>query len=106
VHTFVLDVPSGKMKQLDVTQFDLDLLTAESDVLRVVLGVEQALDAFDGALASADTIEKRIRRAETVNAVSAEPDLSSRRKVENKSEKKRIRPGPIRAPTDIEIDDD
>lgn len=105
VHTFVLDVPSGKLKQLDVTQFDLDLLTAESDVLRVVLGVEQALDSFDGALASAQTIEQRIRRAETVNSVSAEPDLSTRRTVKKKKKKKK-KIGPIKAINDIDIKDD
>ena len=105
VHTFVLDVPTGKLKQLDVTQFDLDLLTAESDVLRVVLGVEQALDAFDGALASAQTIEQRIRRAETVNSVSAEPDLSVRRTVKKKKKKKK-KIGPVRAVTDIDIKED
>jgi len=105
VHTFVLDVPTGKLQQLDVTQFDLDLLTAESDVLRVVLGVEQALDSFEGALASAQTIEQRIRRAETVNAVSAEPDLSTQRKVKKKKKKKK-KIGPVRAVTDIDIKDD
>lgn len=105
VHTYVLDVPSGKLKALDVTQFDLDLLTAESDVLRVVLGVEQAVDTFDGALASAQTIEQSIRRAETVNAVSAEPDLSDRRTVKKKKKKKK-KIGPVRAVTDIDIKDE
>jgi hypothetical protein len=105
VHTFVVDVPTGKMKQLDVTQFDLDLLTAESDVLRVVLGVEQAVDAFDGAIASAATIEQRIRRAEVVNSVNAEPDLSVQRKRTAPKQPTRRR-GPIRAVQDIDIEDD
>ncbi len=90
VHTFVLDVPSGKLKQLEVSQFDLDLLTAESDVLRVVIGVEQSLESFDGALASANDIDKGIRRTAVVTEVEAGPDFSVRRK----KVKKKVRKGP------------
>jgi hypothetical protein len=78
VHTFVLDVGSGKVSKLEVTQFDLDLLTAASDVLRVVLGVEEAIEDFDGTQTEVKTIEAQIRPTEVVNEVDGSPDLAQR----------------------------
>jgi len=107
VHTFVLDVGSGKVSTLEVTQFDLDLLTAASDVLRVVLGVEKALDGFEGTETAVRTIEPQIRPTQVVNEVDGSPDLA-RRTVERKPKKddKGNRPiKPLRPTNDFGIKD-
>ncbi|MEM6370829.1 MAG: PEGA domain-containing protein [Myxococcota bacterium] len=107
VHTFVLDVGSGKVSALDVTQFDLDLLTAASDVLRVVLEVEKAIDGFDGTQTSIRSIESTIRATKVVNEVDGSPDLASKRvKREKKSTRDGNRPiKPLRPTNDFGIKD-
>lgn len=107
VHTFVLDVGSGKVSTLDVTQFDLDLLTAASDVLRVVLGVEKALESFDGAQTDIRSIDAKVRSTKVVNEVDGGPDLASRTvKRDDKPTRDTNRPiKPLRPTNDFGIKD-
>lgn len=73
VHTFVVDVGASAISSLDVVNFDLELLTAESDVLRVVQAIDKKVTGFSGGEPAVATIDKRIREQSTVNEVNAEP---------------------------------
>ena len=73
VHTFVVNVPAGTVRAVDVVNFDLDLLTAESDVLRVVQAVDSAIKSFGNGQQALAVVEKRIREQSTVNEVNATP---------------------------------
>lgn len=104
VHTYVMKVGSGKLAPVNVTQFDLALLTAESDVLRVVLGVEEAIEQFDGSLASVAMLERQMRPATVVNEVDGAPDLSRRRK-RRAEPKERGQRTVVKATDDLDIED-
>lgn len=79
VHTFVVDVDKGAIAQLDVVNFDLELLTAEADVFRIVQGIDRAVAKFEGKATSIKTIERRIRSKSTINEVDASPASVDRR---------------------------
>lgn len=105
VHTYLLKVGSGKLAPINVTQFDSMLLTAESDVLRVVLGIEKALDQFDGAVAQVNMIEKKIRPSKVVNEMSGEPDLSKPERGSAGPTKGGRKIGPVKPTDDLDIED-
>jgi len=90
MHTFVVEVKSSKMQPLDVVKFDLDLLTAEADVIRIARQVENAMKKFDAPKPMIAMIDRGVRSSRTVNKVDARPDTSgltsrSRRKVKKKN---------------------
>lgn len=76
VHTFVVNVATGGVMQLDVTNFDLDMLTAASDVIRVVRGVEQSVKEFGDAKRAVASIEGKVQPKSIVNPFDAKPDFS------------------------------
>ncbi len=93
VHTYVINVAKGAMQKMDEVKFDLDMLTAESDVLRVVRGVEESLGKFSGSMKQLATIEKRMRRPRSVvNRALARPEF-----VATNSGKNNGRRGPLKA---------
>ena len=59
VHTFIVKVDGGQIKKLNPVDFDSDMLTAESDVIRVVRQVEAAVKDFGPAQAKIAMIESR-----------------------------------------------
>jgi hypothetical protein len=79
VHPFVVDVKSARIQPLEVVDFDLDLLTTESDVLRIVLGVAQTVAGFKSNDKEVAVIEKRIKAQNTINEVAAAPSLDGER---------------------------
>ncbi|MEO1227657.1 MAG: PEGA domain-containing protein [Myxococcota bacterium] len=77
VHTFVVNVATGGVRQLDLTNFDLDMLTAASDVIQVVRGVEQSVKEFGDAKRAVASIEGKVQPKSIVNPFDAKPDFSS-----------------------------
>lgn len=89
MHTFVVEVKTGKMQPLDVVKFDLDLLTAEADVIRIARQVETAMKTFSAPKPMIAMIDAGVRSSTTINEVDARPDtssLSSRSKSRNKDD--------------------
>ena len=77
VHTYVLDIAGSKIKELPSLNFDLELLTAESDVLRIVRDATATIEAFPAdAIASIKTIETRMRATNTTNRFNASPQFA------------------------------
>jgi hypothetical protein len=91
VHTFVVDVEKSAVKPLEVVKFDLDLLTAESDVLRIVRGIEGSVAQFAGGQNEVKRIEDNLKVQSTVNEVIAAPTFASARtkKADAKKDDKR-----------------
>ena len=54
----------------------LDLLTAESDVLRVVQNIHATVGNYSGTESSVTLIEKRINKQPTINEVAAAPSMA------------------------------
>lgn len=77
VHTYVVDVAKVQIKALDVVDFDLEMLTSESDVLRVVQNINATVSGFGSGESSVPMIEKRARAQTTVNQVSAAPTITA-----------------------------
>lgn len=77
MHTFVVDVKSGKMQPLDMIKFDLDLLTAEADVIRIARQVETSVKSFSAPKPMIASIDATVRSTTTINEVSAAPDTSA-----------------------------
>ena len=75
VHTFVVKVDGGQVKTLNPVDFDSEMLTAESDVIRVVRQVEAAVKDFGGAGTMVAQIEKRTAgfAETTINEASGAP---------------------------------
>ena len=71
VFTYVLNVASGKIKAIEQVNFDLELLTAESDVLRVVQAITTQLDQFDGAIGEIAKFAPRARKRNMVSKFNA-----------------------------------
>ena len=93
VHTFLVDVDKSAVKALDVVKFDLDLLTAESDVLRIVRSIEGSVSAFAGGIAEVKRIEDKLKVQSTVNEVIAAPTFTSRKRNDDddkKDDKRRV----------------
>lgn len=101
VHTFVVNVATGGVMQLDVQNFDLDMLTAESDVIRVVRGVERAVKDFKAAEGAVASIEGKVQPQDVVNSFEAKPDFSasSRKRRVNKRKPATRRPIKVRKGT-------
>ncbi len=100
VHTFVIEVASGTVLPLDVQRFDLDMLTAESDILRVVQSVQSAVGAFSKGQPQVASINGKLKTQSIVNEVSAKPMLANLDPKTDKAAKAREkdRPrGPIKA---------
>lgn len=81
VHTFVVKVDNGQIKTLNPVDFDSEMLTAESDVIRVVRQVDSAVKKFDQASQMVAMIEKRTSgfAATTLNEVNGAPPRPSQR---------------------------
>jgi hypothetical protein len=77
VHAYVVQVASAKIAPLEVVDFDLDMLTTESDVLRVVQGIFTTVGQFGSKESDVTVIEKRIKAQNTVNEVAAAPSMSA-----------------------------
>lgn len=90
VHTFVVDVDKSSVKPLDPVNFDIELLTAESDVLRVVRSVEDAIANFSGGKPNVNRIENSIKVQSTVNEVVAAPSFQRVKKKKKKNGKRRV----------------
>lgn len=75
VHTFAVDVASAKIAKLEEVAFDLELLTAEADVLKIANAVHGALASFPAGDRQIAQVEKRIRSQSTVTKVDASPEL-------------------------------
>ncbi len=88
VHTFVVDVEKSAVKSLDVVKFDLDLLTAESDVLRIVRSIQGSLADASAGQAEVKRIEDSIKVQSTVNEAIARPSLTSFAKKDDDGGKK------------------
>ena len=80
VYTFVLEVKSGLVRTLEQVNFDLDLLTAESDVLRVVQQIAASVSAFSEGKPQIAAIDAKVRSQSVVNEVSAAPTLVAQAK--------------------------
>lgn len=81
VHPFVVEVGSARIAPLEVVHLDLELLTAESDVLRLADAVGRAVAAFpSSAPAQIDEIEKRVKQTTTINEVAAAPASAGERR--------------------------
>lgn len=80
VHTFVVNVASGGIMQLAPANFDLDMLTAASDVIRIVRGIERSVKNFGDAKRAVASIEGKVQRTTTVNAVDVRPDFTIRKR--------------------------
>lgn len=79
VHTFAVEVSSGKIAKLDEVAFDLDLLTAEADVLKIANAVHGAIAAFPAGERAIAKVEPRIRSQSTVTKVDASPEMVASR---------------------------
>jgi hypothetical protein len=88
VHTFVIDVEKSSVKPLEVVKFDLDLLTAESDVLRIVRSIEGSVAEFAGGQPEVKKIEDKLKVQSTVNEVIAAPSFTTRNDRAKKDDKK------------------
>ncbi len=78
VHTFAVEVATGKIAKLDAIAFDLDLLTAEADVLKIANAVHGAIAAFPAGERAIAQVEPRIRSQSTVTKVDASPEMVAR----------------------------
>ncbi|MEO1338560.1 MAG: hypothetical protein AAFV29_23155, partial [Myxococcota bacterium] len=86
-HTFVVNVATGGIQRLSPLDFDSELLTAESDVIRVVRQVENAIKNFEPSAQGATTIEKRTSglASSTLNRVSGAPPRPSQQRAQSQS---------------------
>lgn len=75
VHTFLVSVQSQSVLPMEQISFDLDFLTAESDVLRIVRSIQGAMEKKTKGSAAIAKIDDRVRGSSTVNRVDASPDL-------------------------------
>ena len=81
VYTFVVNVKGGQVKALNPVDFDSEMLTAESDVIRVVRQVDAAVKGFDASAQMIAMIEKRTAgfATTTLNQVNGAPPRRSQR---------------------------
>ncbi len=94
VHTFVVSVASAEVVAAEQISFDLDFLTAESDVLRIVRSVQAAMEGKSKGGAAIARIDDRVRGSSTVNRVDGSPDaLAAARALERKRGLKKTKDG-------------
>ena len=91
VFTYVLNAESGQIKAIDPVNFDLELLTAESDVLRIVQAITQQIEQFDGTVTEIATFERRARKRNMVSKFNASPDYIDFAASNSKKTKKKVR---------------
>jgi tetratricopeptide (TPR) repeat protein len=78
VHTFVVDVGTKKVHAIEKQKFDLELLTAESEVLRIVNAMRATYGAFPAsAVAQVGTVDGSIKTASVVTTVDASPSVTT-----------------------------
>ena len=77
VHTYVVDAQAEKIAKLDELSFDLEMLTAESDVLRIAQNANAIVDDFPDGRTALAVIERRARAQSNINRVSASPDAET-----------------------------
>lgn len=75
VHTFLVSVAAPSVVAMEQISFDLDFLTAESDVLRIVRSIQTAMEGKTKGNPAIAKIDDRVRGSSTVNRVDASPDL-------------------------------
>ncbi len=107
VHTFVINVATGGVMTLDTVTYDLDMLTADADVINVVRAVERSLKNFTDAGRAVASIDKKVSQRDIVNKFNAQPKFQ-RRGTRNKVVKKNGRRKVIRSlkSTSIQIKDE
>lgn len=88
VHTFAVDVTTAKVAKLDAVAFDLDLLTAEADVLKIANAVHGVIAAFPAGDRQIAQVEPRIRSQNTVTKVDASPEMVASRATEGPKKEK------------------
>ena len=71
VHGYVVDVEAARISPLEVVALDLDLLTAESDVLRIVRALSKQIRERAEGAKEIGNIDPRAIRANIVSEVSA-----------------------------------
>ena len=78
----MFNVDNGQVKALNAVDFDSEMLTADSDVIRVVRQVNSAVKNFGSATTMVARIEKRTGgfATTTLNQVSGAPEAPSRRR--------------------------
>ncbi|MEE2901534.1 MAG: PEGA domain-containing protein [Myxococcota bacterium] len=91
VFTYVLNVENAKIKAIEQVNFDLELLTAESDVLRIVQAITKQVDQFDGSIAEIAKFEPRARKRNMVSKFNASPEYVDFAASNSKQKKKKIR---------------
>jgi hypothetical protein len=77
VHTYLVDAKDSKVAALETISFDLEMLTAESDVLRIARAAQGMLASFPKGEASIASVESKIRVQSTVNKVSGAPEYAA-----------------------------
>lgn len=88
VHTFIVDVGSGKIHALEPAAFDLEMLTAETDVLRIVNAAHDTFSKFPGTSAEIALVEKRIKAQSTVTTIDATPEYADASQAQKTVKKK------------------
>jgi hypothetical protein len=107
VHTLLVNVETRQVLALEPVEFDQEMLTAESDVLRVVRSIDAATRSFAGGQPQLAVLDKKAREQKIVNEVSAAASLKTEARGPAKAgEKKETRKvfGPLKGGT-IEIKD-
>ncbi|MBI2372385.1 MAG: PEGA domain-containing protein [Deltaproteobacteria bacterium] len=75
LHTYVVSVAEAKLSALEVASFDLDMLTAESDVLKIVRAANGRIESFTKPEPSVAKIEPKLRPESTIKTVSGAPQV-------------------------------
>ncbi|MFO0722274.1 MAG: PEGA domain-containing protein [Myxococcota bacterium] len=76
VHTFIVDVGTQKIHALEPAAFDLEMLTAETDVLRIVNAAHDTFSKFPGTAGEISLVEKRIKAQSNITTIDATPEYA------------------------------
>lgn len=77
VHSYLVEAKTAKIVPLESVSFDLELLTAETDVLRIANAAHDAITKFPpSAQAQVAQIERRIKAQSNVTKVDASPEYA------------------------------
>lgn len=105
VHTLLIDGQSGKVVALEPVAFDSELLTAESDVLKIVRSLEASIQSFSGGTSAIAQIDPTIAAQSAIAEVNAAPDLKQSRASQRSTRGPRKVFQPLKGGT-IQIKDD
>lgn len=91
VYAFVIDVKTGGLHQLKTVSFDKEMLTAESDVLRLVVQIEGLMKSFQSNATQIARIETRVSPRQIMSVIDGNMEAPSK-----VTRKKPSRKGPRR----------